>query len=126
VLEVVLELRRRPLRLLERMGQLLPVQQLPSAVHVGGHAVLHQCFGLDDAHTLDRDRHHDAREAGPRFPQLERLHRLARSAELGREFGQPRRETRLRWVVAELAAELRVDEQPLDQLARAGGLVVSG
>jgi len=88
--------------------------------------VVNQRLRLPDAHPLDRHGHHDAGEARPRFPDDQGVHRSPRPGELGGELGQPCRRTRPRGVEPELGAELRIDEQPLDQLAGGVVLPISG
>jgi hypothetical protein len=85
-------------------------------------AVLHERLSLGEAHALDRHGHHDAGEARPRLANHQRVHGTAGPGQLGGEFGQARRHTGGGRIVAELGAEHRVHEEPLDQLV----LAISG
>jgi hypothetical protein len=100
---------------LQRRGARGPVQAVPK-----------QPAQLDHAYALGRDRHHHSGEARLRLPKLERVHRLATGTQLPGQFVQPRCAADSRGVAPELGPERRVDEQPLDQLARPVGLLLSG
>ena len=74
---------------------------------------------LVDADALHRGGHHHPGQARLRLALVERHHRLAGAdRHLVRELVEARLAARARRVPAELRAELRVAEQPLDQLGR--------
>jgi hypothetical protein len=84
----------------------------------------HERLRLGDAHALDRNRHHDAREARAGLPHLQGLHRLAGTAQVIRELRQPGLQARLRRVDPELGPERRIGQQPLDQRPGANALLI--
>jgi hypothetical protein len=108
----------------ERTAQGASVRQ--SAVRGSGQPVLDERLGLRDAHPLDRHRHYDAGEARSRLTNHQRVHRPGGPAELGGKLGQARRDGGGRRIASKLGAEFRIDQQPLDQLARALVLPISG
>jgi hypothetical protein len=87
--------------------------------------VAEQPLKFNDPDTFRRNRHHHARQTRLRLAQLERVHRLPAGAQLRRERFEAEASTRPRWIPPKLRAKRRVDEQPLDQLARAFELVLS-
>jgi hypothetical protein len=108
----------------ERIAQGASVRQ--AAVRGSGRPVLDERLGLGDAHPLDRHRHDDAGEARSRLTNHQRVHRSVGPAQLGRKLGQSSRDAGGRRIASKLRAELRIDQQPLDQLAGALLLPVSG
>ena len=101
------------------------VRQLETA-RGSGHAVVHQRSGLRHADSLDRHRHHDAREARARLAHDQRVHRAGGSGELCGEVGKARLHGRGGRVAPKLGTEPRVDQEPLDQLAREHVVAISG
>jgi len=77
---------------------------------------------LRQSDPLSRDRHHDARKARFRLPQLERVDPVALSPELIGELAQPVRLADLDRIPPELRPERRVDHKPLNQLRELFGL----
>jgi hypothetical protein len=141
--ELVLERLRRGRRLdvvcdlLRLIGEMLnAVRHLDArdTSEVAGPAVaasarepmLDQVRGLGDPHPLDRSRHHDPGKARLRLADRHRVARFAGAAQLVGELWQSRLEAGGARVRSEPRAEVRIDQQPLDQLGGALRLLVSG
>jgi hypothetical protein len=101
----------------ERVPQGAAVRQ--DAARDPGRAVLHERLSLGEAHPFDRHGHHDAREARLRLADHQCVHRAAGAGQFRRKLRQAGRHAGGGGVVAELGAEHRVDEEPLDQLVLA-------
>jgi hypothetical protein len=125
----MLERRRRGgvMNLCERMAQRASEQQLRAAGRsYAGQPVLDQGLGFRDADPLDRHRHRDAGEARARLARGERVERPGGSGELVGKVGHSGRDAGGDRIAPELGSELGVDQQPLDQPARACVVPLSG
>jgi hypothetical protein len=109
----------------ERTGQSACARQLETARRPG-QPVMHQrpCFA--HAHPLDRHGHHDTGQARARLADDQRVHRSRRPGQFGGQVGEPGSVAGRGRIAAELRPERRVDQEPLDQLARSGVVAVSG
>jgi hypothetical protein len=83
----------------------------------------YQSSKLGHRNTLGGNRHHHPGQARPRFPQLERMHRLAPRPDLRCQLLQASIAAYPHRILTKGGAEHRIHQQALDQAADASQLV---